>query len=63
MTIIGFGSLLVADNRALFSFGVFAVSGELASLGTAVLGLPAALALVSARLSRGRELAVAPPSE
>jgi predicted RND superfamily exporter protein len=63
MTIIGFGSLLVADNRALFSFGVFAVSGELASLGTAVLGLPAVLALVSARLSRGRELAVAPPSE
>jgi predicted RND superfamily exporter protein len=63
MTVIGFGSLLVARNQALFSFGVFAVSGELASLGTAVLGLPAVLALVSARLTRARALAVAPPSE
>jgi hypothetical protein len=44
-TIIGFGSLLVAQNRALFSFGVFAVAGELACLATALLALPAALVL------------------
>jgi len=44
-TIIGFGSLLMAQNRALFSFGVFAILGELACLATAVLALPAAFAL------------------
>lgn len=44
-TIIGFGSLLVAQNRALFSFGVFAVSGEFACLLTAVVVLPALLLL------------------
>ncbi len=44
-TIIGFGSLLVAQNQALFSFGVFAVAGELACLGTAIIALPAALSL------------------
>jgi predicted exporter len=42
-TVIGYGSLLVAQNRALFSFGVLAVAGELACLLTAILGLPAAL--------------------
>ena len=42
-TIIGFGSLLVAQNQALFSFGVFATAGELTCLATAVLALPAAL--------------------
>jgi hypothetical protein len=48
-TVIGYGSLLVAQNRALFSFGVFAVSGELACLLTAIVGLPAALSLWRAR--------------
>jgi len=42
-TIIGFGSLLVAQNQALFSFGLFAVTGEVACLATAVLSLPALL--------------------
>jgi uncharacterized protein len=42
-TVIGFGSLLVAQNRALFSFGVLAVTGEIACLATAVLVLPAFL--------------------
>ncbi|MCU0690940.1 MAG: MMPL family transporter [Polyangiaceae bacterium] len=42
-TIIGFGSLLVAQNQALFSFGVFATTGELTCLGTAIVALPAAL--------------------
>jgi predicted RND superfamily exporter protein len=44
-TVIGFGSLLMAQNRALFSFGVFAIAGELACLATAVLALPALLTL------------------
>jgi predicted RND superfamily exporter protein len=44
-TVIGFGSLLMAQNRALFSFGVFAIAGELACLVTAVLALPALLSL------------------
>lgn len=48
-TIIGFGSLLLAQNRALFSFGVFAVTGEAVCLATAVIGLPAALSLVQRR--------------
>jgi predicted RND superfamily exporter protein len=44
-TIIGFGSLLVAQNRALFSFGELAVTGELTCLTTAVLTIPAYLLL------------------
>jgi hypothetical protein len=44
-TIIGFGSLLGAQNQALFSFGVFAAMGEITTLGTATLTLPAWLAI------------------
>jgi hypothetical protein len=40
---VGYGSLLVAQNRALFSFGVFAVSESCVSLHRHQ--LPAALAL------------------
>jgi predicted RND superfamily exporter protein len=43
-TVIGFASLIVAQNRALRSFGELAISGEFACLGTAVLALPAYLA-------------------
>lgn len=46
-TIIGFGSLLMAQNRALFSFGVMAVAGEIACLSTAVILLPAAILLAN----------------
>ncbi len=46
-TIIGFGSLLAAQNRGLFSFGMFAVAGELACSMTAVVALPCALELAS----------------
>ena len=42
-TIIGYGSLLFAQNRALFSFGVVAVMGEIACLTTAIVVLPAVL--------------------
>jgi hypothetical protein len=48
-TIIGFGSLLMAQNRALFSFGVFAVAGELTCLAAAVCALPSVLHLFSRR--------------
>ncbi len=43
-TIIGYGSLLLATNRALFLFGLVAVLGELTCLASAVVLLPAVLA-------------------
>jgi predicted RND superfamily exporter protein len=53
-TVIGFGSLLVAQNGALFSFGELAVTGELTCLATAVLVVPAYLLL------RPKSLRIAP---
>lgn len=50
MTVIGWGALLLAENQALFSFGLFAILGELASLCAAVLVLPALLAWLGPRL-------------
>ncbi len=40
-TVIGYASLLMAENRALFLFGLLAVLGELACVTTAVVVLPA----------------------
>jgi uncharacterized protein len=51
-TIIGYSSLILADNRALFSFGVAAVLGEISCIVCAVVALPAVLLLISSR--RGR---------
>lgn len=51
MTVIGWGALLLVENQALFSFGVFAISGEIASLVAAVLALPAVLAWLHDRRS------------
>jgi uncharacterized protein len=48
MTVIGWGALLLVENQALFSFGVFAISGEIASLAAAVLALPAVLSWLTA---------------
>ncbi len=45
-TIIGYSSLLMAQNRALFLFGLIAVLGEVACLTVAVTLLPAVLLLV-----------------
>jgi predicted RND superfamily exporter protein len=42
-TIIGYSSLLLAKNRALFLFGSLAVLGEIACLTAAVIALPAYL--------------------
>jgi predicted RND superfamily exporter protein len=44
-TIIGYSSLLLAQNRALFLFGLLAVMGELACLSTAIVVLPAFVAV------------------
>ena len=54
MTVIGWGALLLVENQALFSFGVFAISGELTSLGTAVLALPPVLSLLTSSSKASR---------
>jgi uncharacterized protein len=54
-TIIGYSSLLLAENRALFLFGLVAVLGEIACLSVAVTLLPATLLLL-----RGRDAALLP---
>jgi predicted RND superfamily exporter protein len=48
-TIIGYSSLLLARNRALFLFGLLAVLGEIACLTAAVVALPAWLVLTRSR--------------
>jgi predicted RND superfamily exporter protein len=48
-TIIGYSSLLVAQNVGLFHFGVLAVLGEIACLTTAVIVLPSVLMLARGR--------------
>ena len=42
-TILGYSSLLMAQNRALHLFGLLAVLGEVCCLSTALVALPAAL--------------------
>lgn len=49
-TMIGYSSLLLAQNQGLFLFGVVAVVGELTCLVTAVVVLPAVLLLARRRL-------------
>jgi predicted exporter len=46
-TILGYSSLLLAKNRALYLFGLMAVMGEVACLVAAVLVLPAVLFLLA----------------
>ena len=48
-TIIGYSSLLMAENRALFLFGLVAVLGEVGCLTAAVTFLPSVLLLVQRR--------------
>jgi uncharacterized protein len=48
-TMLGYGTLLFGDNLALRSFGKYAVVGELSCLTTALLVLPAGLALLRRR--------------
>jgi hypothetical protein len=46
-TIIGYSSLLLAENRALFLFGLLAVLGEITCLTTAVIVMPAFVEWIS----------------
>jgi predicted RND superfamily exporter protein len=48
-TIVGYGSLLAARNRALQGFGAMAILGEVACLLTAIVGLPSLIAWLHAR--------------
>jgi hypothetical protein len=48
-TIVGYGSLLAARNRALQGFGLMAILGELACLSAAIIALPAFLLWCRAR--------------
>jgi predicted RND superfamily exporter protein len=52
-TIVGYGSLLVAQNQALRGFGAMAILSEVACLSAAILALPAVLILAE---RRGRKL-------
>src|SRR5262249_52045914 len=55
-TIIGYGALLVADNRGLRSFRALAILGEVACLAAALIFMPALLALRERRLGLARRL-------
>jgi len=52
-TIIGYSSLLLAKNRALFYFGLVAVLGEVFCLASAVVVLPAVLVWLKRRREPG----------
>lgn len=51
-TIVGYGSLLVAQNRALYLFGVIAVLGEICCLVTSLVVLPSALVALARQRRR-----------
>jgi predicted RND superfamily exporter protein len=63
-SIIGYGSLLFSLNRALRSFGWYAMIGEVTTIVTALVLLPALMALVERRGPRARNAetsSAAPP--
>jgi predicted RND superfamily exporter protein len=61
-TILGYSALLVADNRAIFSFGLAAVIGEVSCLSAALVVLPTLLILRDRRLiPRSTPAAVSSP--
>jgi predicted RND superfamily exporter protein len=62
-TIVGYSSLLVAQNVGLFLFGLLAVLGELTCLTTAVIVLPAVLRLFGRAPRSGLELEPTLPPE
>ncbi|HYP78546.1 MAG TPA: MMPL family transporter [Polyangiaceae bacterium] len=57
-TIIGYGSLLLAKNQALYLFGVVAVLGEITCLISAVVVLPAVLAARSGSTASSQPIVV-----
>ena len=52
-TIVGYGSLLAARNRALQGFGAMAILGEVACLLTAIVALPSLVLWLRRRHRRG----------
>ena len=52
-TIIGYSSLLMAENRALYLFGLVAVLGEICCLSAGVVAMPAAVEWWRRRSARG----------
>jgi predicted RND superfamily exporter protein len=62
-TIIGYAALLLADNRAIYSFGLTAVLGEITCLSAALFALPAILAWRDQRKSDARSELPAPSGE
>ncbi|MEP6655454.1 MAG: MMPL family transporter, partial [Myxococcales bacterium] len=62
-TILGYSSLLFAQNLGLFTFGLLAVLGELTCLSAAIVVLPAALLLVRGRPPRAVATPPASPAE
>src|ERR1019366_4432404 len=61
-TIIGYSSLLLAENRALFLFGLLAVLGEVACLTTAVVVMPAFVEWISGLRGRIEDCPAAQPA-
>jgi predicted RND superfamily exporter protein len=60
-TIIGYSSLLVAQNVGLFLFGLLAVLGELTCLTAAIVVLPAVLARLQGRAAQPPSPSAPPP--
>ncbi len=54
-TILGYAALLMADNRAIFSFGLTAVLGEVTCLSAALVALPAVLVARDRRRATAEE--------
>ena len=59
-TIIGYSSLLMAENRALYLFGLLAVLGEISCLTVALVGLPSLLIWTRRRATRAPEQRATP---
>lgn len=62
-TIVGYGSLIFADNQALQSFGRLAIAGEFSCLMAAVIFLPSLLHVIGAHVAgQSRPPFVFPPA-
>ena len=62
-TIVGYGSLLAARNRALQGFGMMAILGEVACLSAAIVALPALLTWRARAAAGGPESSSQTPHE
>ena len=55
-TVIGYVSLIIANNQAFVSFGLLAVAAELGTMLAAIMTLPSILLLIEARRTPGRRI-------